>query len=315
MSDEERKRYQRERARRVRAEQLAAAMRTATRCPKRFGPTTCGGPLATDIDKLTGRTVVYCVWCDRTARRICLECAAPVAGKSPLSRRCAVHRDLAVRRSVRASVERHAEKIRAHARAYYQSDPEIRAKRNEYKRQYRLLHPDKVRAQKRRHYERHKEKIMRKLRRYERRYAPHIDEIKRARYEQLHPRSIPACRKCGKSTRWTPLPGVGSKPWELCTPCLHWPHLIKERRRVRARHRQESAAWLAAQPKTIKRPLGRKVAPTGQRLCLGAGCDVVLTGRKKKCRRCRERDAQHAAQLLAAHAGRGRRTDLERRSA
>lgn len=48
------------------------------------------------------------------------------------------------------------------------------------------------------------------------------------------------------------------------------------------------------------------------RTCITPRCSIVVTGRKKKCTRCRERERAAATSALAPHAGRGRRTDLER---
>lgn len=46
------------------------------------------------------------------------------------------------------------------------------------------------------------------------------------------------------------------------------------------------------------------------RTCTTPRCQIVVTGRKKKCTRCKARDAQQAAALLALTAGRGFRSDL-----
>jgi hypothetical protein len=51
--------------------------------------------------------------------------------------------------------------------------------------------------------------------------------------------------------------------------------------------------------------------PGFERLCITLGCDVVVTHRKKKCSRCRERDRQLAAAKLEPYRGRGRRADLD----
>lgn len=50
------------------------------------------------------------------------------------------------------------------------------------------------------------------------------------------------------------------------------------------------------------------------RRCITPRCSIVVTGRKKKCTRCRERERMAALSALSRHAGRGRRTDLERAS-
>lgn len=48
------------------------------------------------------------------------------------------------------------------------------------------------------------------------------------------------------------------------------------------------------------------------RTCITPRCSIVLTGKKKKCRRCKERETETAAIALDARRGRGRRTDRER---
>jgi hypothetical protein len=93
---------------------------------------------------------------------ICQLCDLPVHGKPKVSLYCEPHRDER-RREVLARFkekhgdaaqirwkERNREKVRQTARAYYQNDEERRARRNAYKRAWRKLNRDKVRAQKER---------------------------------------------------------------------------------------------------------------------------------------------------------------------
>lgn len=78
-------------------------------------------------------------------------------------------------------------------------------------------------------------------------------------------------------------------------------HVLAYMRQYRADRRAERAALERA----------RYHAALTPRTCLTPGCDIVVTGRKKKCARCKERERQAAEQLLAARRGRGRRVDLE----
>src|SRR4051812_43049358 len=77
----ERKRNtQRRNARRRRERAHLDALKTATRCPKRFGVATCNGPLRFDVGE-HGTTVATCDWCERQRRGVCRDCARPVVGQ------------------------------------------------------------------------------------------------------------------------------------------------------------------------------------------------------------------------------------------
>ena len=78
-------------------------------------------------------------------------------------------------------------------------------------------------------------------------------------------------------------------------------HYLEYHRKRREREREQLAAR--------ERSRGRGI--TELRTCITPGCDVVVTHRKKKCSKCRERDRVQAVEALAQHTGRGRRTDLE----
>ena len=66
-------------------------------------------------------------------------------------------------------------------------------------------------------------------------------------------------------------------------------------------------------PKKVKLPPQMaERGPGWERLCITPGCDIVVTHRRKKCTKCRREAAARAAAKLAAHHGRGRRTDLGR---
>jgi hypothetical protein len=119
--------------------------------------------------------------------------------------------------------------------------------------------------------------------------------------------------RCGKSTRWTPIPhGGNGKPWTVCTPCLY-----PSERRIRQQNRRRQLArakeWLSIDRAQVKVPpqLAQR-GPGWERTCITPGCDIVVTHRKKKCTKCLDRDRLLAERLLASSRGRGRRTDLER---
>jgi len=99
---------------------------------------------------------------DRRLACVCQRCDLPTVGKPKIALYCAEHRAEATRervarhaakvgdKHVRAYRARNLEKLRRKAREAYQSDPELRARRNEYKRAYRKLNRDKIRADKER---------------------------------------------------------------------------------------------------------------------------------------------------------------------
>lgn len=105
----------------------------------------------------TGRVNV-----ERRRAAICQLCDAPVTGKPKVALYCDDHRRQARAQAQekhrakvgnkhsRAYYARHRDKVIERERARYQNDPEVRRRRNEYKRQWRKLNRDKVRAQKRR---------------------------------------------------------------------------------------------------------------------------------------------------------------------
>lgn len=317
MTPEARRAYGRKHAQRQRDRKLAEKMRGATRCPKRHGRGVCGGALETRIGRL-GETMIVCVWCERQRAGICRHCSRPVAGQRPRALYCSGHKKEVTLQQARASEERHHEERRRKARERYAADVERRARYLRNKALWRKANPEKVRAQKRRYVEKHKgdksSAYMRYHARYRRKFAAHRRDLVH-RLNAKTRRPVPRCRKCGGSTRWTPVPGHATKPWEKCAKCC-WPFELKRRRAVRRKLLRTAAREFGQKPKQIRRPLHSPPrGPGDERICITPGCDIVVTHRKKKCSRCRERDARLAAQELAKSAGPGRRTDLERRSA
>lgn len=290
------------------------------RCPRRAGAGRCGGAIETYIDA-AGRTRVRCGFCERRKAGICRDCNAPVYGAVGKALRCERHATEARRAAIRRSEERHREQRLEKSRAYYQNNPDIRTRRNEYKRWYRKMHPEKTRAQKKRYVEKHRRDPNSAYNRYHRRYRAKYRlqkrEFERDRLKANPParKTVPRCSQCGRSTRWRPVhKGNAGRPWTKCTRCLQ-PSERKIRMRNRRRALQRAKEWEASIPKPgrIRRP--PNMAPRGpgwERTCITPGCDRVLTHRKKKCSRCREREAQKAAEQLAPFRGRGRRVDLER---
>lgn len=304
---------------RARDARLEAANRHAQRCQHRHGGGRCDAPLETTIGEF-GRTVVVCPACERRKRGVCRDCPRPVEGTIGKAVRCARHKEIARNEQFRASEERHKEKRLEHSRRYYQDNEEVRRRRNEYKREWRKAHPEQVRAQKKRYVERHRDNPnsarSRYFARYRKRHGAYYRELQATKdAERRAQRPIPPCSDCGKPTGWTWVPGRTGRPWLTCMKCC-WPHQRKKRRRTMRELQKQIAAdprfGLPPKPVVVRKP--RTVAtrgPGGERLCISPDCDIVVTHRKKKCTKCQRRDAAIASEKLAAHHGRGRRTDLE----
>lgn len=300
--------------------QIAPLLATATRCPWPVsGGNECGGRLRTTTGPL-GQTVVVCDWCDRRRRGTCRDCQSPVNGAVGRALRCRGHQHIARRQQVAAYAERNIEHVRAMARASYNNNEEIRRRRNDQKRAWRKANPDKVKAQKQRYVEKHSGNPSSTYNRYHRRYRNKYQHAVRARERDriaANPtprKTAPKCNRCGKATRWKPIPhGGNGKPWTVCTPCL-FPCERKIRVANRRAQRARAKAWFAAIPKKVKLPpTMAQRGPGWERTCISPGCDIVVTHRKKKCTRCRERDRIAAEQHLAPTRGRGRRVDLTSR--
>lgn len=306
-------------AQRRRDRAVAERNRGSTTCQKRHGPGICGGVLETRIVEF-GRTTIVCPRCERTARGICLDCPAPVAGHVGKALRCATHARDAQRRAVRFSELRHHDERRTadkrkRDRERRRRDPKYLAKL-EYKRAWRKANRDKVREQKRRSYERRREHVLAYLAAYREKHREHYRDIRnRKNHARAGERPEPACRECGATIAWDWQPrDRRTHPPSRCDQCA-WPYELRDRNAKRAalveRARGEMAAGVPSR-RRIRRPPGFQRPVRGVRTCPTPGCSTVITGRKKKCTNCKQREAEQARQVLAAHAGRGRRTDLVR---
>lgn len=304
----------------------ASRRRLAEQSARNVGQVTCqvahcGAILETDTDAL-GRTIVRCRQCERRRAGICRDCPRPIAGVAGKAIRCASCARRARRDQKRASVQRHLEDVRARARARYQDDPEIRARQNAIKRAWRKANPEKVRAQKQRYTQRHRHDPNSRYLAYHRLYNANPDrQIRkragaRAAYYREHPvRPKPHCVQCGREIPWPVR--RGGRPPKRCT--FHRNKYDVRAAALRWAARDEASVGDAARQRQaprfrVRQPQPAPYAPTGERLCVTPGCDIVLTGRKKKCTKCRERERALALQLLERSRGRGRRTDLERRA-
>jgi hypothetical protein len=273
------------------------------RCQRRAGPGICNTLFEITIEG--GRTVSRCPACRRRERGICRDCPLPVYGAVGRALRCATCAARAQREHIRASGERHREKRLAASRRYYQENEEIRRRRNEYKKAYRKANPDKVRAQKRREALAQGEHRLAWHRRHNRKKARILRKRQQARlaYYRDHPtRPAPKCDGCTRWLDWQPMPnGRRGRPPKWCDDCA--PVTEKQRRARTGR----SIPACDEQPVLTYLPTLRELEKTsdGPRTCIAKGCDTVLTGRKKKCTKCKERETAEARQLLVNYRPRG----------
>jgi len=315
-----RKVYARDYARRLRQRQLLEKQRSSRTCQHRHGSGYCGGVLETRTD-LNGRTIIHCPLCERRERGICRDCPAPVAGVLRKAVRCARCKEKAREAQTERWRVAHQEEIRERQNERYHANDEQRLRKLEYKRLWRKANPDKVRAAKQRYAKRHGCQKDSRYLEYHRKYNAQTarQEEKRARarakYYEKHPvRPDPHCETCSEKITWTP--GMGRPP-RTCDRCCDKYQLAARLKRRAAGEAKRAAAPPAA-PAPVKRirirhPMPVRYDAQGHRLCLTPGCDIVVTHRKKRCTKCRQREIAQARALIEAnHRGRGRRTDMER---
>lgn len=315
----------REAARRYAARRRAAALERANArsrtCQRRQGPGVCGGLLEDRVDRARGTVVRECPRCARRLAGLCRDCPRPVEGTRGRAIRCASCKARAQQAAHERFVARHADRLREKARAAYQ-DPAVRARRNTYKRLYRQARREQVRREKRRAALRHnaaRERMLAYHRKYNAARRSAKAEAQRLRERELTPAPQPICVGCAR-----PIPGYDHRPECMenvgrpptrCVFCLTPAALRASVQRWIARTDRELATP-APPPRRVRpwRPRQKPTrrTPTGARLCWNDHCERVVSGREKKCPDCRAREARDAAAALAAHRGRGRRTDLGR---
>lgn len=266
-----------------------------------------------------GRTTVVCRFCERRQAGICRDCPTPVEGRRGTALRCTVHKEVARREQMRKHQQTNREGINRRANARYHGDEAARQRKLESKRLWRKANPDKVRAAKQRYAKRYGSKPDSRYLDYHRRYNAQTARQQRKRaqakaaYYRVHPdRPDPKCRECGVPLSWWQ-PGRGRPPLLCDEHCS--PYDLPRRLAVRATLTEPLPARESPQlPKLrIRQPRPVRYDDAGHRLCVTPGCDIVVTRRKKKCTKCREREVQQARAVIATkHRGRGRRTDLER---
>ncbi len=273
---------------------------SSTRCERRQGPGKCDAWLETTTDG-HGNAVTVCPACERRNRGICRDCPRPVSGRRGYATRCENCKALARREQGRVFEDLHREERLVQSRKYYQGHPEKRAAKATYHRALRQAQPDLIKKQKRdagmkgnaaheHTLEWHRKNNSKKPRiRKKRRQAMHS-------YYRTHPnRTVPKCAGCDRWLSWTPLPGgrAGAPP-KWCDDCA------TPGERTRRAKLGRSVAGLVVPPTRKYEPDVYELEKEfGLRTCVTDGCEVVVTGRKKKCSRCKARDAAAALEFLA----------------
>jgi hypothetical protein len=284
-----RRAYSRRHARLKRERRFASQRLGAERCPKRWGKHACDGPLRTATDG-NGRTVVTCAWCERHAQGLCVECPRSVVGRS---KRCPTCKAVEAHRARIRYYRRHRGELLARSRvALAALMPVERARRNALKRIWRQLHPDKVRAEKRREMLRQPKHVYAYMRRYRAEHREHYRRLELARYYRLHPRRPdPHCEKCGKPiTGWL----RHGRPPKQCDACV-FPCILRQREARRAAAAER--ALPPALPRKLRAPRTTYILGDGRHRCCGTGCHATLEGRTKKCGACKAHDRAAAEQL------------------
>lgn len=277
-------------ARRRREGRLQVARRTAARWPKRWGVHPCGGPLRVTTDG-DGRTLIVCAWCERHDRGLCVECPRRIVGRA---KRCPACQRTERNRAAARHRATHHEAVCARQRELY-ARPAVRRKHNTYKRAWRKLNPEKVRAQKRREHLRQPKRILRYMARYRARHREHYRRMQLARYYRLHPRRPdPRCVECGAPIPWE---GRGHPP-KRCDGCV--PLCVLRLREAGRARRAATAPPVPPRPRPLRPPPTTYILGDGRHRCLGRGCRTVLEGRTKKCSACKARDREDAVAVLAS---------------
>lgn len=169
----DRRRYQREYARKRHEAEIAQRSRGVGTCQRRFGRfEVCGSVLETIVLR-GGTTRTSCPRCERFKAGICRDCPARVAGRVRKARRCAACTEEAHHESI--------VKYRTNNRRLVNRRAKLAARANwkrnaDYKRLWRLAYPEKVAAQKRRYYLRQPQTAYEYQHERRKTHHPHFEE-------------------------------------------------------------------------------------------------------------------------------------------
>lgn len=290
-------------ARKKRRERWLQEARASRTCPHRHGSGRCGALLVEHTDG-TGKLVLSCPACARRLRGICRDCPRPVEGRVGSAVRCAECKERTRREQVANYVKQHREEINARMRERSQRADE-RARRIAYGKAYRKANPERVRLWKRR------EALKQGGRRleYAERYNAMRREAKAAAMREAYyattPAPTPTCASCARDIPWEARGqrGQAGRPPKRCVFC--------EARERPAVLRSYVLKWAAKDDRVVTAPAKPAVRPLrpkrrqptrlnaeGQRLCVDRSCDQVVSGREKKCARCKQRERELALRQL-----------------
>lgn len=211
MDRDERRRYDREYARRKRERTLDVARRGHNLCPRRAGPGTCGGVLEHDVLR-DGTIVTTCPRCDRRNRGICADCPARVEGRIRSAMRC---RNCKRKARCRYSARYRDRDPVAYARkwrrqvAARRKDPVRHQHDLAVKKAWRVRNVVRIKRQRGKWgHDRpsgysSRAKWLAYHAAYRAKHAAHRRELAKRRYYELHPdRPHPVCYCCGQPIPW-----------------------------------------------------------------------------------------------------------------
>jgi len=170
-------------------------------------------------------------------------------------------------------------------------DAERRAKKNAYRKAWRLAHPEQVKAWKRREGLKRDTKRLARARKVNARRRVRKSAHMRAMYHAQTPAPAHCCRRCDRAIPWEGrgFGGNCGRPPVVCVFCK-----AKERPGCLRKEIDDWAARADREGKVRRTPIVL-LAP---RTCLT--CPTIMTGTRKRCDACLTSDRDAAAQLLAA---------------
>lgn len=293
-----------EHARKKRRERWLQEARGSRTCPHAHGGGRCGALLEEGTDG-TGKLVLKCPACERRLRGICRDCPRPVEGRVGSAVRCKECKTRKQQEQVANYIKQHRDEINARMRERSQRAEE-RARRLAYGKAYRKAHPERVRLWKRREALKQGSRRLEYARRYNAARREEKARVMREQYYATTPAPSPVCVSCARDIPWEARGqgGAAGRPPKRCVFCEARERPSVLRSYVMKWATKDERAAATPKAKTAVRPLRPKHRmPTrhnaaGERLCADAPCDQVVSGRQKKCARCKQRERELALRQL-----------------
>jgi hypothetical protein len=219
--------------------------------------------------------------------------------------RCKEHKALAYAEALARYKEANREEINARMRERAQR-ADVQEKRNRYRKAYRQAHPEKVRQWKRREALKQGSRRLEYARRYNAARRAEKARVMREQYYATTPAPSPVCVSCARDIPWDARGqgGAAGRPPKRCVFCEARERPSVLRSYVMKWATKDERAAATPKAKTAVRPLRpRRRMPTrhnaaGERLCADVRCDQVVSGRQKKCARCKQRERELALRQL-----------------